>query len=180
MATGFTPPTTNWNASDIPDEFNSFKQYCNLVFDGPFLKKTEKENASYILLWIGRQGVDIYNSFVWENEQDKVNPKAIWEKYEKHLAPRTNYTLARFQLQQLRQEPNENIDDFMTRCRNQAAKCKFQDQQKTNERLTEQFVIGTRHKKAQEKILEKDENLSLDEAIHYARTYEATIPMLLN
>ena len=40
MATGFTPPTMNWNASDIPDEFNSFKQYCNLVFDGPFLKKT--------------------------------------------------------------------------------------------------------------------------------------------
>ena len=53
----------------------------------------------------------------------------------------------------------------MTRCRNQAAKCKFRDQQESNERLTEQLVIGTRHKKAQEKILEKDENLSLDEAI---------------
>jgi hypothetical protein len=115
MATGFTPPTMNWNASDIPDEFNSFKQYCNLVFDGPFLKKTEKEKASYILLWIGQQGVDIYNSFVWENEQDKVKPKAIWEKYGKHLAPVSNYRLARFQLQQVRKEPNENIDDFMTR-----------------------------------------------------------------
>jgi hypothetical protein len=53
----------------------------------------------------------------------------------------------------------------MTRCRNQAAKCKFRDQQERNERLTEQLVIGTRHKQAQEKILEKDENLSLDEAI---------------
>ena len=135
MATGFTPPTMNWNASDVPDEFNSFKQYCNLIFDGPFLKKTEKEKASYILLWIGRQGVDIYNSFVWENEQDKVKPKIIWEKYEKHLAPRTNYRLARFQLPQLRQEPNENTDDFMTRCRNQAAKCKFRDQQEINERI---------------------------------------------
>jgi hypothetical protein len=55
--------------------------------------KTEKEKASYILLWIGRQGVDIYKSFVWENEQDKVKPKAIWEKYGKHLAPRTNYSI---------------------------------------------------------------------------------------
>ena len=99
-----------------------------------------------------------------------MKPKAIWKKYEKHLALRTNYRLARFQLQQLRQEPNENIDDFMTRCRNQAAKYKFRDQQETNERL-----IGTRHKKAQEKILEKDENLSLDEARDYARTYEDTI-----
>ena len=49
MATGYTPPTMNWNALDVPDEFNSFKQYCNLIFDGPFLKKTEKEKASYIL-----------------------------------------------------------------------------------------------------------------------------------
>ena len=40
--------------------------------------------------------------------------------------------------------------------------------------LTEQLVICTRHKKAQEKILERDENLTLDEAIDYARTYEAT------
>ena len=119
MDTRFTSPTMNWNASDVPDEFNSFKQHCNLVFDGLFLRKTENEKASCILLWIGRQGVDIYNSFVRENKQDKVKPKIIWEKYEKHLAPKTNYRLARFQLQQLRQEPNENIDDFMTRCKNQ-------------------------------------------------------------
>jgi hypothetical protein len=64
-----------------------------IVLDGPFLMKTEKEKASYILLWIGRQGVDICKSFVWENEQDKVKPKAIWEKYGKHLAPRTNYSI---------------------------------------------------------------------------------------
>ena len=78
MVTGFTPPTMNWNASDIPDEFNSFKQYCNLLSDGPFLKKTEKEKASYILLWIGRQGVDIDNSFVWDNgrtSRTKRSPK---------------------------------------------------------------------------------------------------------
>ncbi|KAK3719566.1 hypothetical protein QZH41_006864 [Actinostola sp. cb2023] len=176
MASGFTPPSMNWEATDITDEFARFKQYCNLVFDGPYSKKSAIEKSSYILLWIGRQGVDIYNSFVWDNEDDKTKLEPIWSKFEKHLAPRTNYRLARYQLQQLKQTSDENIDDFMTRCRNQANKCKFRDQRETNERLVEQLIIGTKHKKAQEfRILGNDEDLTLDKAIDYARTYEATL-----
>ena len=134
------------------------------------------EMTSYILLWIGRQGVDLYNSFTWEADTDKTMPEKIWQKFEKHLAPRTNFRLARYQLQLMRQQADENTDDFMSRCRNQAAKCRFRDQQEIDERLIEQLIIGTKHKKAQERILEKaDPDLALDQAIDLARTYEATL-----
>lgn len=174
-AAGFTPPTMNWQASDINEELATFKQYCNLVFHGPFSKKNNSEKSSYILLWIGRQGVDIYNGFTWDNEDDKTKPSAIWSKFEKHLAPRTNFRLARYQLQQLKQTNEETVDDFMTKCRNQAAKCKFRDQREIDERLIEQLIVGTKHKKAQERILEHGDELTLDKALDYARTYEATI-----
>ena len=102
MAAGFTPPVINWSATDITDEFQTFKQCCTLIFTGPFSKRTDAEKASFILLWIGQQGVDIYNSFTWESDDDKRKPNVIWEKFERHLAPKSNHRLARFQLQQLR------------------------------------------------------------------------------
>ena len=161
MATGFTPPAMNWQTADINDEFSRFKQYRGLVFSGPFATKSDNEKASYILLWIGRQGVNIYNSFVWANEENKTKPEIIWAKFEKHLAPKTNFRLARYQLQHLKQSDEESTDDFMTRCRNHANKCKFRDQQELEERLIEQLIIGTKHKKAQERIFEHGDDLTL-------------------
>ena len=85
-----------------------------------------------------------------------------------------NHRLVRYQLQQLRQKNDEFVDVFLTRCRNQATRCRFRDNDETDERLIEQLIVGTKHKKVQERLLEKGEQLTLDEAINIARTYEAT------
>lgn len=176
--TGFRTPEMNWHAADLPDEFAKFKQYCNLIFSGPFEKKTEKEQASFILLWIGRQGIETYNSWTWEDDSESTKPSEIWERFERHLAPKVNHRLARYQLQQLKQTQEESIDDFMTRCRNQATKCKFRDVTEVEERLIEQLIIGSKHKKVQERLLSKGDSLTLDEAMDVCRTYEATLTQM--
>ena len=177
-AAGFKPPSFDWDSDNLPDELARFKQYCELVFQGPFHKKLDKEKASYILLWIGKTGVDLFNSWSWENEEDKYKPDIIWEKLKTHLEPKVNYRLARYQLQQFRQKAEESADDYIARCRNQARKCKFRDERELAERLTEQLIIGTKHCKVQEKLLEKGDELTLDTAIDIARTFEATIHQL--
>ena len=63
----------------------------------------------------------------------------------------------------------------MSRCRNQATKCKFRDATEVGERLIEQLIIGTQHKKVLERLLSKGESLTLDEAMDVCRTYEATL-----
>ena len=126
-ASGFKPPEMNWDATHLRDEFAKFKQYCELIFSRPYSKKTEKEQASFILLWIGRQGIQTYNSWNWTEADDSTKLAKIWESFEKHVAPQVNHRLVRYQLQQLRQKTEESIDDFMTCCRNQASKCKFGD-----------------------------------------------------
>ena len=63
----------------------------------------------------------------------------------------------------------------MTRCKLQAKKCKFRDNTDIEERLIEQLIIGTRHRKVQEKLLGKDGDLKLDDALDIARTCEATM-----
>jgi len=85
-----------------------------------------------------------------------------------------NHGLARYKLQQLRQKNDEFVDVFLTRCQNQATRCQFRDKDESDERLIEQLIVGTKHKKVQERLLEKGEHLTLDEAIDIARTYKAT------
>ena len=116
----------------------------------------------------------MYNT--WDlSEEDKKKPKVIWEKFEKQLEPKTNFRLERYHLQKLKQEESESTDEYMTRCKLQAKKCKFWDNTDIEERLIEQLIIGTRHRKVQEKLLGKDGDLKLDDALDIARTCEATM-----
>ena len=52
------PPQMDWNASDLPTAFKSFKQYYQLIFDRPLNQKEEKVKPTYALLWIGEEGAE--------------------------------------------------------------------------------------------------------------------------
>lgn len=169
---GITPPSLDWSSADLPTAFQNFKQYTELIFSGPLAKKSGKEKATYLLLWLGQEGINIFQT--WNLPQEKKDDhKEIFKKFETHFQPKVNYRLNRFQLQKLKQLPTENVDDFMTKCRIQADKCKFSPEE-LNNRLIEQLITGTAHKKVQEKLLNEDEKLTLDGELNTARTYEAT------
>ena len=104
---------------------------------------------------MGRQGLETYDRWTWAEAEDSTNPAKIWERFEKHVAPKVKHRLARYQFQQLRQKIYEYkfIDVFLTCCRNQATRCRFRDKDKSDERLIEQLIIGTKHKKVQEMLL---------------------------
>ena len=163
----------DWASTDQSTAFLKFKEYCELVFKGPLAKKSAPEKATYLLLWLGQEGIDIFNT--WElDENQKNDPQVVMAKYEKHFEPKSNFRLNRFNLQKFKQLPNESVDEFMTRCKIQAKRCKFTATE-CAERLIEQLVIGTKIKKVQEILLAKDETLTLDKAMDIARTKEATI-----
>ena len=108
-------------------------------------------------------------------------PEKIWENFEnfeKHIEPKINFRLHRFNLQKYRQTAGESIDEYMTRCKLQAKKCKFNDEAETSERLIEQLIIGTTHTKVQEILLSKGEKLTLDNAMDIARAREATVSQM--
>jgi len=170
---GIKPPHMDWNDTDLPTVFKTFKQYCQLIFNGPLNKKEEKEKATYILLWIGEEGLKVVNSFELSDE-DKAKTDMIFDKFTKYLEPKSNFRIARFQLQGFRQTKDESVDSFMARCKLQAQKCQFTEAE-MEERLIEQLIIGTRERKVQENVLGKDEKLKLDKAMDIARTREATV-----
>ena len=123
--TGITPPSMNWSSSDLPTAFLEFKQYCELISSGPLAGKTNARKVTYILLWVGQEGLKMYNT--WDLSEEDKKPKVIWEKFEKQLEPKTNFRLERYHLQKLKQEESELTDEYITRCKLQAKKSKFQD-----------------------------------------------------
>ena len=73
----------------------------------------------------------------------------------------------------MKQAKDELVDEYMTKCMLQAKKCKFRDETEINMRLIEQIIRGGAHDKVREDLLCKDDTLTLDKAMQFARTYEA-------
>ena len=99
---GIQPPQMDWNGSDLPTAFKSFKQYCQLIFDGPLNEKEEKVKATYIILWIGEKGRKIFNSFEL-SDKEKQKLDVIFDKFATYVEPKSNFRIARYQLQGFRQ-----------------------------------------------------------------------------
>ena len=113
--TGITPPSLDWRSSDLPTAFSNFKQYVDLIFKGPFAEKGDTDKVTYLLLWLGQEGITIYNS--WEvTEAEKKDYTLILKKFENYIDPMTNFRVARYNLQKFVQV-DESSDEFMTRCK---------------------------------------------------------------
>ena len=117
MAQPFAAPNLNREFDNLPEAFRSFKQYCCLIFDGPFSKKPEKERVTYLLLWIGRRGRDIYDGWRWDYEDEKYSLNKVWQRFELHIEQKVNPYLAHYNFQQCRQTADATVDDFISRCR---------------------------------------------------------------
>ena len=63
----------------------------------------------------------------------------------------------------------------MMRWKTQAKYCRFRDAVETEKRLVEQLIMGVKHVKVQEKLLSRDEALTLDIAMDIAPTHETTL-----
>jgi len=59
----------------------------------------------------------------------------------------------------------------LTRCRNQASKCRFRDKPiESDDRLIEHLIVGTKHKKIQDRLLEKGEQLTFNDEDRRSRS----------
>ena len=128
---------------------------------------------SYILLWLGPQGVEIYDS--WNlSEADQQDTKKVWDAFSAYFEPKSNFRLSRYQLRNIKQEEKEPVDSFVRRLKTHSQKCKFPPEY-VDDHLIDQFIVGVAHDSVRKTILDKDPSkVMLDDCIQYARTHEAT------
>ena len=79
--------------------------------------------------------------------------------------------MARAQLRELKQKPDETVDSFMTRARVLAEDCEYKDKE---EQLIDTLIFGVLSIDVRKKLLTEDSALKLNDAMKIARAEEAT------
>jgi len=167
-------PKMDWSTPDQISTFKLFKQLTELFFK---IKTVDvKSQVDNILFSVGEEGIRIFNSWTLTTA-DAKDPVVIWRKFEEHLEPKNNFRLARLFLQRYTQSQSESVDTFISRCRLQAKKCEFRDDNESQDRILEQLISGIRYPDVQKQLLNvcQDKAYTLDKAINLARNHEATM-----
>ena len=142
---GIPPPVMNWDSTNLPEQWEQFKMHFELIFSGPLKAKTEEEQVSYLLLWIGEHGRKIYRTWTI-TEDDQKSIKTFYDKFKAHVQPKLNPIFARYQFYHQMQE-NDSIDAFVTRLRTKARDCNFTD---ADDMIRDRMVFGCSSPKVME------------------------------
>ena len=103
-------PHMNWDSSNLPDASKKFRQHAELMFSGPLNGKSEEEKRSYLLIWVGEKGRDIYNTWTDVTDENRKKLKTYYAKFEEYVTPKANPVYARYKFHnkvQGQQEPVE-------------------------------------------------------------------------
>ena len=167
-----TPPVApKWRQPEnLLDKFRKFKHSCLRIFDGPMCHITSgKVKTSMLLIWSGPDGKDIYDNFNLPPHQAN-DVDYVLQRFEEFCEPICNFRAARFKFTKVCQRQNENIDTFYNRILKLARQCEFSD---VNERLIDAIIFGTNCIKAQDKLLQTPNTLSLQQCLTICRHYES-------
>ena len=113
-------PYMDWQSSNIAETFRLFKQRLELYFVVNKIKTEQQVN--YIRLRVRKEGLKKYNTWLL-TEEEKRTPEIIFNKFIEQLEPKENFKINRLKLMTYKQEAEESLDDFVSRCRQMTQRC---------------------------------------------------------
>ena len=120
---GIPTPHMDWESTNLTVSWKKFKQHCELIFAGPLKQKSEEVKVTYLLLWIGDTGRDIFNTWtIPDDEAKRLN--ALFKRYARHVQPKRNPVFARIRFNDEVQGSN-TVDQFITKLKFLSIDCQF-------------------------------------------------------
>ncbi|XP_068240343.1 uncharacterized protein [Palaemon carinicauda] len=142
---GIKPPSFDWQGSNLPHSFKTFRRYCELILATPtYTCKQGPEIVNYIVLWMGPQAVEIFDNWTHFMDEQRSSPTDVWEAFVNYFEPKSNFRLARFQLRELIQRQEEPINSYINRLKVQDQRCNFEGNN-LEDNLLDQVIKGTAH-----------------------------------
>ncbi|KAL0968110.1 hypothetical protein UPYG_G00262530 [Umbra pygmaea] len=161
-------PKMDWDSTNLPEAWRRFKQHAELVFSGPLREKREQDKCSYLLLWIGEKGRDVFNT--WSlTEEDAKKLNTYYDKYTAYLTPKSNPIYARYRFHEKMQGDGETFEHFVTELKLLVKDCGYPN---SDEMVRDRIVFATNSPRVREKLLSHGAELTLDQAIDIARSHE--------
>ncbi|MCG8047832.1 MAG: hypothetical protein JAY66_19445, partial [Candidatus Thiodiazotropha taylori] len=134
---GIPQPHMDWESGNLPEAWKAFKQHVELVFNGPMKDKPEDVKVTYLLLWVGEKGRNVYNTWtLTAAEKKQLEPH--YTKFLNHVRPKLNPVFARYKFNNEIQGP-QTVDQFITKLKLLAQDCSFTDM---NNMIRDRIVFG--------------------------------------
>lgn len=83
---GVPLPTMDRGNCNLLEKIKKFKQHAELMFDGALKDKTEEVQITYLFLWFGERGREIFRTLTLTPDQRK-SLQNIFEAFQQHLEP---------------------------------------------------------------------------------------------
>ncbi|XP_063956823.1 uncharacterized protein LOC135154503 [Lytechinus pictus] len=167
----------NWEATDLPEEFQLFRQRMELILADQDITDQRKVSMK-IKIAVGNEGLRRINASGL-SETDKEKPQELWRLLEAQLKVNINFRIHRLELMRYRQKTDETIDEFVTRCRDKAKNCDFEEAE-LNERIMEPVIASTPSLEFQKSLLDQPKdspfNVAQFDTIHTSGPHTVVNP----
>ena len=166
---GVPTPSMDWSSVNLLEAFKKFCHHAELIFAGALRDKDPEVHCTYLLLWVGEKGREIYNTLTLTNDQKK-DVSEICSAFQTHVQPKSNPVFARYKFNTEVQGDN-SVEQFITRLKVLSKDCSF-DATYVNDMIRDQMVFGIKSQDMRKKLLTVGADLTLDKAIQVCQTNE--------
>lgn len=164
------PPESLRLTGNVDENWRAFKQQFDLYVTAMGLDaKPDTRKVALLLTLAGPQAIEVYNTFVFDMEDDKDKLDAVLAKFDAHCTPKRNETFERYIFRSRVQLQNESFDAFVTALRLKAQSCNFGTLR--DSMVRDQIVFGIGDNKLRERLL-RESDLTLDLAINICQATE--------
>ena len=92
------------------------------------IKEKEDVQCAILLHVIGKEAMEIYNTFQFATDEDRTKLDVLKSKFEEYMNPRKNNVFERYRFREYKHQEGETIDQLITELKTRAKSCKFGDQ----------------------------------------------------
>lgn len=166
----FKPPEPLVLDGNVAENWKRFSQKFDIFSTATDLEsKSEDKKVAVFLNLIGDEGLELFNSFSFENGDEKKLDK-IREKFHEYCSPKTNITFERYKFNSICQKEGQNFDNFLTELRKAIKTTQYKDH---DDMIRDRIVMGILDKVIQERLL-REPKLTLEKAVDVCRATESS------
>lgn len=147
---------------NVDGNWRSFKQQFELYLAALGLEsKSDARKIALLLTVAGPQAIEVFNTFEFEQADDKQKYDKVIDKFDAHCSPQKNTVYERYVFRSRVQLPEETFDSFITDLKLKAQSCEFGTLK--DSMIRDQIVYGIYEKRTRERLL-REAKLTLEEA----------------
>ena len=131
--------------------------------------KSDEVQACTFLHCIGQEARDLYDTFEFKSDTEKMDLTVIMQKFDDHFVPQSNVSVERHKFNSRKQLPGESFQQFFAELRKTAKECDFGAIK--DDMIRDHIVCGIEEKNTKDRLL-RESSLTLKRAVEICKAAE--------